>query len=420
MFRNILNILRHQQALSVLLTVVITGLLPLSAKAQGYAPIIRVDSADRIVVSLLTCAPGAEIYELEGHSGLRVRTPRQDLTANWGLFDFNSPNFVYRFCKGETDYMAGIISTALFVSEYAAQGRCVTEQVLNLTDSQARRVVDLVNDNLHPSKRSYRYNYVLDNCATRPVRLVEQAIGATIEFPDSGRVKQQELSSFRRVMQAFHRDYPWYQFGIDLALGSGIDREITVREAMFAPALLEELASSAKIFENGRSVPLVLRTERLTPGNPAGIAAGPTPWYLTPMAAASLLLLITLVLTWIDWRRRRLSRWFDCLLFGIYGLLGCLIAFLVFISTHEATSPNVLLLWLNPLCLFAAIAVWIKRWRPVLDIYFMLNILAVTVCMVLWAMGFQYANLAFWPMILSSLTRSVAYLTLPSNDKLKG
>ena len=57
-------------------------------------------------VSLITCAPGKEIYQLEGHSALRIKRPGSyDVAVNWGVFDFNAPNFVYRFVKGETDYI---------------------------------------------------------------------------------------------------------------------------------------------------------------------------------------------------------------------------------------------------------------------------------------------------------------------------
>ena len=59
--------------------------------------------------SLLTCAPGEKIYELFGHTAIRyVEGDSIDLVFNYGMFDFNSPNFIYRFVKGETDYELGI------------------------------------------------------------------------------------------------------------------------------------------------------------------------------------------------------------------------------------------------------------------------------------------------------------------------
>ena len=79
------------------------------------------------------------------------------------------------------------------------------------------------------------------------------------------------------------------------------------------------------------------------------------------MCVSALLLAITLIVTWRDIRRMRVSRWFDTVLFGMFGLAGCLLTFLIFISVHEATSPNFLYMWLNPFCLIPVIFIWIKN-----------------------------------------------------------
>ena len=81
-----------------------------------------------------------------------------------------------------------------------------------------------------PRNRTYRYNYVKDNCATRIVDRVDQATDRRVIYPDT--VK---YGTFRREMRAYHKDYPWYQFGIDLALGSGLDAGIPGRAEMFVP-----------------------------------------------------------------------------------------------------------------------------------------------------------------------------------------
>ena len=56
---------------------------------------------DSVRVSLLTCAPGTEIYELFGHTAIRYENPAEgkDLVFNYGIFSFNTPNFVLRFVK---------------------------------------------------------------------------------------------------------------------------------------------------------------------------------------------------------------------------------------------------------------------------------------------------------------------------------
>ena len=79
-------------------------------------------------VSLLTFFPGSEIYELEGHTALRVVDGRGDTAYNWGTFDFLAPGFVYRFVSGQTDYMVAAAPTDLFLSYYADSGRRVVEQ----------------------------------------------------------------------------------------------------------------------------------------------------------------------------------------------------------------------------------------------------------------------------------------------------
>ena len=73
-----------------------------------------------------------------------------------------------------------------FLLEYMQQGRQVTEQVLDLTPAQSRMLESYVSMNLQPENRSYRYNYIYDNCATRPLKLIEAAVGTQISLPDDG------------------------------------------------------------------------------------------------------------------------------------------------------------------------------------------------------------------------------------------
>ena len=82
---------------------------------------------DSIRLSLLTCAPGEEIYSLFGHTAIRYEDPANGIDAvfNYGLFSFNTPNFILRFSLGETDYQLGATDYARFAAEYAFDGRSV-------------------------------------------------------------------------------------------------------------------------------------------------------------------------------------------------------------------------------------------------------------------------------------------------------
>lgn len=377
------------------------------------------DPADSaITVSLLTCSPGAEVYELEGHSALRLKyvcadpAGAIDVAVNWGVFDFATPGFVYRFVKGETDYSIGVAPTPMFLYQYTVTGRRVTEQTLSLTPSQAAAVIDLVEKNLQPENRIYRYNYVFDNCATRPLAIIERAIGDTLQLP-TGYDSLGSDPTFRNEMRHFHADYPWYQFGIDLCLGSGVDRTITRRETMFAPVVLQQLVADAVIptSHGAPGRPLVASTQTLVEGSPDALSQ-PTPWILTPMAAMLALLIITCAVTYHDIRGRHQSRWFDAILFGAYGVLGCIIAFLIFISVHEATSPNWLFLWLNPLCLLVPILIWTAPARRILKIYLTAAVIATVALGLLYIAGVQSLNPAFLPMMLAGIIRSL-FIILP-------
>ena len=194
------------------------------------------------VVSYVVCDAGGDVYQLEGHAALRVRMPHADVAVNYGLFDFGAPAFVWRFALGETDYMCGAAPWEYFLDSYTRTGRRVTEHRLNLTSEEKRRLLDFLSENLRPENAVYRYNYVKDNCATRPLRAIEIAMADSILLPDPD--GQQE--TFRSMMRRYHRNYPWYQFGIDLALGSGIDYRLSAREKSFAPVFLDDQLREAR------------------------------------------------------------------------------------------------------------------------------------------------------------------------------
>ncbi|MDE6557008.1 MAG: DUF4105 domain-containing protein [Duncaniella sp.] len=381
--------------LTVLLTTLVSGAVP----------------SDSLIVSLLTCRAGSDIYQLEGHSGLRIRYPQSgsDMTVNWGVFDFNSPNFVYRFVKGETDYLCAAYPTEHFLAEYRREGRTVVEQVLNLSPEEAEKLLQLASVNLMPSNRVYRYNYVYDNCATRPLALIEQAIGDTVALaaPSGDKVGP----TFRSVMTSFHKNYPWYQFGIDTALGAGIDIPIDNRHLAFAPELLEEMMAGA-VRPDG--TPAVSETNVLLKGKPEGVILPPTPWWLTPMFWS---IIITVICIGISVRQLRTSRLTtatriaDTLFFGVAGIEGLILTFLIFVSVHEATSPNWLYLWLNPLCLLGTVGVWIKNIKRLVIYYQIVNFALLIAMTVIFVSGVQKPNPAFVPLLVADATLALPWFT---------
>lgn len=357
------------------------------------------------VVSLVTFAPGSEIYELEGHTALRITTPGYDTAISYGMFDFDKPGFVYRYVKGETDYSVGDIPWVMFAGAYAADGRRITEQVLDMTPAQKRRLLDMVRVNLEPANREYRYNYVRDNCATRPLAMVERAMGDSVVLgPPPAEVAP--LTTWRSHMAHYHANYPWYQFGIDLALGNGIDRPITNRERAFAPVVLEKQLDGATV--GGK--PLVAH-KRVLYDVPADAAvADPTPWLLRPVTVCWLLFALCLGVCVRRLRRHGTVRALTATVLTVYGLMGLLIAFLVLVSEHEATCPNYNILWLNPLCLVGAVLCARAKWSRLAVWYQIANFVCLLALCAVWIAGEQSPNAAFIPLVLLDMMLAVVYI----------
>lgn len=365
---------------------------------------------DNITISLITCYPGSEIYELCGHSAVRVRGNGIDSVWNYGIFDFNQPNFVYRFVKGETDYRGASYPFRWFLPEYQQTGRKVVEQDLNLTPEEARKMHELLKTSVLPENAVYRYNYIKDNCSTRILNVIDSSSKIKIVYPDTIR-----YGTFRDEMRSFHKGYPWYQFGIDVALGSGLDENIGNREEMFVPIVLMENIGNSH-FSDGR--PLVKATRVLNPGREDAVLP-PTPWYVSPLFWSWIVALIMACIVTHDIITRRITYAAYIVWFLILGLAGCLVAFLVFISVHEASSPNILIFWLNPVQLLFAMALGIRKFRLISQVMSYYNILATLILLVSYPFYRQSFNPAFFPLILFTLALAASYAIISNKISYK-
>ena len=365
-----------------------------------------------LTISLLTYYPGDLVYELYGHAGIKVTFPDgTGICYNYGVFDFNAPNFMYRFLKGDTYYKVVGYSADYMLSGY--DRRKVVEQVLNLSPEQAQQAYAYLVNNALPWNATYRYNYVLDNCSTRPRNVIEMATGGTIKYP-----AMQDTTTFRKMMHRYNANYSWSQFGIDIALGSGLDRPITYREQMFVPMVLMNACAGATFECNEERVPLVAKTTILSEGDENGNILPPTPWWATPMCLFSTLLLILIAFTWRDQKRNQVTRWIDTALYSMLALYGVLLYFFIFISTHEATSPNWNGVWINPFYIIPAVLIWIKSAKKLLYCYHFVNFAVLFLLGAVWYWIPQIGNLAFLPLGLCPLVRSANYILIYRRKKL--
>jgi len=311
-------------------------LLP-GAKAQN----------DSINAYLLTCEPGKAIYELYGHTAIWIEDAGNgtDVVFNYGLFDFSTPHFIWRFSLGQTDYILGYTRLRSFLREYSERGSEVFAQPLNLTREESRRLYELLVENSRPENRTYRYNFIFNNCATMAMDKIEESINGTVTYK-----KTDPELTFRDILTEHTQVRPWSEFAVDMVIGAKGDEPVGYRQEAFAPLRLKNLAESAVITDTaGIQRPLVLPYTRLV--NPDhGVDFG-TPLF-TPIQTMWMVLLVVLFVTLIGWYKQKQFLAVDVILLALQGLGGIIIALLFLFSVHPTVDSNWLVAFLNPLPLF--------------------------------------------------------------------
>lgn len=353
-------------------------------------------------ISLLTCSPGDLIYELFGHTAIRIQdnSHKLDFVVNYGLFDFDQPHFVYRFVRGKTDYTVGVSYTRSFIQSYAERGSSITESTLNLTLAEKQDLLNRLNENLLPENRIYRYNFIYNNCATKVRDIFDMSIKRKLSYPT-----HVDSYSFREAIMLYTETAPWSQLGFDLCLGARADRTATQREMLFLPEVLGETYASAMLTDSIGIQPLCLQTSQIIPAT----QEKGTAWF-SPTLCAYLLLLMVLYASFFLNKHKIWLKRMDVVLFTINGIGGCIILFLILYSQHPFTGQNYNILWMNPLTLFPLITCIFPFMKKINGLFYLGATVMFLGFVIVMPILPQVFNLAVLPWVLTLLLRS--YLRL--------
>jgi hypothetical protein len=353
-------------------------------------------------ISLLTCSPGDLIYELFGHTAIRIQddSHKLDFVVNYGLFDFDQPHFVYRFVRGKTDYTVGVSYTRSFIQSYAERGSSITESTLDLTLAEKQDLLNRLNENLQPENRTYRYNFIYNNCATKVRDIFDMSIKRKLSYPT-----HVDSYSFREAIMLYTETAPWSQLGFDLCLGARADRTATQREMLFLPEVLGETYASAMLTDSIGIQPLCLQTSQIIPAT----QEKGTAWF-SPTLCAYLLLLMVLYASFFLNKHKIWLKRMDVVLFTINGIGGCIILFLILYSQHPFTGQNYNILWMNPLTLFPLITCIFPFMKKINGLFYLGATVMFLGFVIVMPILPQVFNLAVLPWVLTLLLRS--YLRL--------
>lgn len=339
-------------------------------------------------ISVLTCSPGDEIYSIFGHTAVRVYNPntKVDAVVNYGLFDFNQESFVYRFVKGETDYMCGVENFNSFLYSYAWRGSGVKSTVLDLTDAEKERIIRVLTNDLKPQNREYRYNFAYNNCATK--------IRDIVNFAYSGKCESLLPSeyTFRQIIGKYAENYPWFMFSFDICLGGkDYNTLMTTEEVQFLPEHLDTALNNSLINRDGEELRPNTRQEILL--TPADKTIEST--FFTPIVVASILLILSIINIALGSKCRIASNIYSGTLLFTYTIVGLLITFLIFFSEHPFTTWNMNILIFNPLLIIPFVGLMVKNKGIVFKIanaaLILLSVLFILYAAIFWS----FTNHAF-------------------------
>ena len=341
--------------------------------------------SNQSTISVITCAPGDEIFDCFGHTALRVDDPVVgiDVVFNYGIYEFNQPNFELNFAKGYMKYKLGIGSFKRFVPIYTRDDRTITEQVLNLDSIQKQELFNFLVWNEKPENRYYFYDYFYDNCATRIRDVLARKSGADVIYRDS--FAHKEEATIRSLVRRYAHNNLWGMLGIDLCLGQQIDREIPDSVYSFLPEYFLNSLDNATI--DGE--PLVKSKKVIYDGSPRNSK----PWSSSPTTYFWLISLVLFGLSNI--KKPSIARKaVDILLFGFSGLFGCFALSLWLFTDHETTQLNLNLLWAMPLHILLPLLP-----KAVKTKYFLVYALILVLVLLNWLWFPQDLNNALFPII---------------------
>lgn len=370
-------------------------LLSVSAKAQFGS----LSPAGEI--SILTIGPGAELYDKFGHSAFRIKDSLSgvDVVFNYGVYDFDTPNFYTKFAQGKLLYELGISDYQPFYRSYVAQNRWVKEQVLNLTQEEKQGISDFLWNNGLPQNKKYKYDFFYDNCATKIRDVMWEVLGNKLEFHED-HIK--EALTFRQLIQQNLQANTWGSMGIDIALGAVIDRKAKPIEYQFLPEYVYEGAANAEITRNNETVDLVKSTKVLYENK---LTESGNNFLLSPLFILGLIGLLIIYITYRDYKRNVRSRYLDVFIFSYTGLIGIFLLLLWFATDHSATANNYNLLWAFPISLFFIWAILKRDIALSSKRYVLLLILLLVLLTIHWITGVQVFAIALLPLLIALAIR---------------
>ena len=362
-------------------------------------------------VSIITAGPGKELYEAFGHSAIRINDPvlNFDLIYNYGIFDFNQPNFYTNFAKGNMIYSLASYDFKYFLASYKKDKRWVKQQVLNLTQEEKQAYFIFLENNALPKNRNYQYDPYFDNCATKLRDITKAILKNKVVFNEDHIEKKY---SFRQLTNNEIHWNSWGTFGLNLIAGTKLDEKATSEEYMYLPDYVYRSFKNGVLFIKNQPEKLIKREDVLLNFE----EEEPVVSNFSPFLVFNLLALWGLFITYKDFKNKKRTKYLDFILFFTTGILGFILCFLWFFSSHATAPNNFNCLWAFAPNLIVAFLILKKSSKKWLTYYFKILVIILLIIPVLWIFKVQAFTIVTIPLLMLLFVR---YLYLSKNIKFR-
>jgi hypothetical protein len=323
-------------------------------------------SADLLELHLTTMGKGDPLYVWFGHTGLVVTDKRNNRSVmyDYGIFSFDD-DFYQTFAMGRLNYEVWATSAEARYDLARSENRDISNITIHVPDAAKMELVRFLNYNIQPENSTYLYHHYRENCSTRIRDIIDKAVDG--QFQAWARAIPMDETLRQLVMRHTYAS-PFIDWTLNFLQSGSIDKPISLWEAMFLPAVLEQaLLDFSYIDESGHEIPIAT-DRRILNSAPVGARAPvlesyqsmtlPGFWFGLLVGLVSLLFGRVIASSQSNGLRR-----FGQLVEGllgfawamVVGVLSSLLLFMMLASSHDVTYFNENIVFATPWALVMAV-----------------------------------------------------------------
>ncbi|MBU0551550.1 DUF4105 domain-containing protein [Myxococcota bacterium] len=244
---------------------------------------------------VVVIGPGDDVFSTYGHAAILLvdpRVPRFGRLYNFGITNFNRPNYITDFLTGKVFFWGKSRSWLSAVKKWKKEDRTVTRYPLNLTESQLDLLVSQIQHDVHPKFRDYVYDTFRENCSTR-IRDYLDTVTRGAVYRALG--KEKTTRSYHDEVRIAFSEELLLQMLTEIVPGIEMDKLRTPWELSFLPMYLGEALRKVEVEGRPLTDTPIIEHTRVKESHVDG----------SPYTAQAILLGFALLLSLLAWRAPR-------------------------------------------------------------------------------------------------------------------